>query len=151
MKVVLFAPDIPQNVGNIARTCAATGTKLVLVRPLSFSVSNKQLKRAGLDYWNAVKIEIVDALQDAIYEEPIYFFSTKGCKNYADASYEKNSTFIFGSESAGLPNWVHEQWASHFLTIPMREGMRSLNLANSVAIVLYEALRQHQFSLFHNG
>jgi tRNA (cytidine/uridine-2'-O-)-methyltransferase len=144
-KIILFSPDIPQNAGNIARTCAVTGARLCLVRPLGFNLSTRQMKRAGLDYWDDVSIEIVDHLESAL-DAPFYFFSTKGKQCYTSISYEKNACLIFGSETAGLPLWVHEKWPERFYTIPMLAQARSLNLANSVAIVLYEALRQNHFN-----
>lgn len=147
MKVILFQPEIPQNAGNIARTCAVTGTSLAFVRPLGFSFSSRQLKRAGLDYWEALNFEIVDSL---LLQEPFYFFSTKGKRLYTEIPFTKDSHLIFGSESAGLPQELHDQWQDHFYTIPMISGARSLNLSNAVAIVLYEALRQQNFYL-NNG
>lgn len=144
MKIVLYSPDIPQNVGNIARTCAVTGASLTLVRPLGFPLNAKQLKRSGLDYWDNVKLEVVDSLEAAL-SKPYYFFSTKGKKPYTEISFEKEATLVFGSESAGLPLWVHEKWSEHLYTIPMMPNARSLNLSNAVAIVLYEALRQSNF------
>jgi len=144
MKIILFSPDIPQNVGNIARTCAVTATPLVLVRPLGFNFSSNKIKRAGLDYWDQVDITIVDSLEEAL-DGPAYFFSTKGQKIYTEACFEENACLIFGSETAGLPQWVHNKWGNLFYTLPMRPTARSLNLSNSVAIALYEALRQHQF------
>jgi len=145
LKVILFSPDIPQNAGNIARTCAVTGAKLTLVRPLSFNLSSRQVKRAGLDYWNDVDIEVVDSLEEALHG-PFYFFSTKGKKFYTEISFEDNASLVFGSETGGLPQWVHEKWQDSFYTIPMRKMARSLNLSNAVAIVLYEALRQKNFT-----
>ncbi len=144
MRVILFSPEIPQNVGNIARTCAVTGSPLTVVRPLGFNLSNKQVKRAGLDYWDEVEIDIVDSLEPAL-STPFYFFSTKGKKLYTEAVFEEMASLVFGSETAGLPQWVHEKWPDQFYTIPMRPNARSLNLSNSVAIVLYEALRQNLF------
>ena len=146
MKIILYAPEIPQNAGNIARTCAVTGTQLVLVRPLGFNLSSRQMKRAGLDYWDSVPLEIVDSLEEAL-EPPFYFLSTKGQKPYTEIAFEENASLIFGSESAGLPAWVHEKWPHLFYTIPMKPGARSLNLSNAAAIVLYEALRQHNFKM----
>ncbi|MCH9627588.1 MAG: tRNA (cytidine(34)-2'-O)-methyltransferase [Chlamydiales bacterium] len=142
MEVVLFQPEIPQNAGNIARTCAVTGVSLTFVRPLGFNFSSRQLKRAGLDYWDALDFSIVDTFAPG---NSFYFFSTKGKRPYTEISFEQNTQLIFGSESAGLPAEVHEKWSEHFYTIPMRPEARSLNLANSVAIVLYEALRQQGF------
>lgn len=147
MKVILFAPEIPQNAGNIARTCAVTQTELTFVRPLGFNLSERQLKRAGLDYWEDVDLEIVDSLEPLL-QEPFYFFSTKGKSLYTEIEFEESTQLIFGSETKGLPSWIHEKWPDHFYRIPMRAGARSLNLSNSVAIVLYEALRQQGFSNF---
>lgn len=144
MRVVLFSPEIPQNAGNIARTCAVTGTSLFFVRPLGFNFSNRQLKRSGLDYWDHLDLHIVDSLEDAL-EGPIYFFSTKGKTPYTEVCFDENACLVFGSETAGLPPWVHEKWKDQFYTIPMKEGARSLNLSNCVAIVTYEALRQSGF------
>lgn len=144
MKVILYSPDIPQNVGNIARTCAVTNTELILVRPLGFNLSAKQLKRAGLDYLADVKMSVADSLEPTL-SLPFYFFSTKGKQLYSDISFQEGGCLIFGSESAGLPQWVHEKWPQHFYTIPMSPGARSLNLSNAVAIVLYEALKQTHF------
>lgn len=148
MRIVLFAPEIPQNAGNIARTCAVTGTQLFLVRPLGFNLTDKHLKRSGLDYWGDVDVQIVDRLEDAI-DGPFYFFSTKGKKPYTTISFEKNACLVFGSETAGLPAWVHEKWPSQFYTIPMKPQARSLNLSNAAAVVIYEALRQHNFQFFN--
>ena len=142
MEIVLFQPEIPQNAGNIARTCAVTGTKLTFVRPLGFNFSSRQLKRAGLDYWDDLDFEIVDRFEP---KTPFYFFSTRGKKVYTDIAFEENAQLIFGSESSGFPEEIYEKYAEHLYTIPMREGARSLNLSNSAAIVLYEGLRQLRF------
>ncbi len=147
MKVVLFQPQIPQNTGNIVRTCCATGSGLVLVHPLGFSTHNRQLKRAGLDYWEGVQVEEIDDL-DAYLEktkEPFFFFSSKSPKVYAEASFPSHSLLIFGSETAGLPERYREKWGKQFFTIPMIQGARCLNLASSVSIILYEALRQAHY------
>lgn len=144
-KIILFSPDIPQNAGNIARTCAVTGASLRLVRPLGFNLSKRQLKRAGLDYWDDVEVEIFDTLESAI-DGPVYFFSTKGKCLYTEVTYSENACLIFGSETKGLPQWVHDKWQDDFYTIPMLPHARSLNLSNAAAIVLYEALRQTHFS-----
>ena len=147
MRIVLFAPEIPQNTGNVARSCAVTGAQLLLVRPLGFNLTDKHLKRSGLDYWNDVDVQIVDSLEEAL-NGPTYFFSTKGNKLYTNIMFERNACLVFGSETAGLPVWVHEKWPQQFYKVPMRPQARSLNLSNTVAIVLYEALRQHHFSFF---
>jgi len=150
MKIVLYQPQIPQNTGNIARTCAATRTGLVLVKPLGFSTNNRHLKRAGLDYWDGVEIEEIDDLNSCLQETNFYFFSSKASKPYTDAVYEEKALLVFGSETEGLPSWVHEKWPDRFLTIPMIPGHRCLNLASSAAIVLYEALRQNYFAFPNN-
>jgi len=144
MEVILFQPEIPQNTGSIARTCAATGTRLTLVRPLGFSLSSRRMKRAGLDYWNKVAIQQIDSL-DSYLKEPFYFFSTKATHPYTEIAFEKDALLVFGSESNGLPPEIHKKWPDHFYTIPMAKEIRSLNLSNTVAIVLYEALRQGEF------
>jgi len=147
MKIILFQPDIPQNTGNIIRTCSLTNTDLILVRPLGFSISEKNLKRAGLDYFDKTKIEQIDDLENYLSEKnSFYFLSSKTKKLYSDVKYEKDTILIFGSETSGLPKIYHEKYPDRFITIPMIENARCLNLSNSVAIVLYEALRQNSFS-----
>ena len=148
MKIILFSPQIPQNTGNIARTCAATNTRLVLVRPLGFSVSDRQMKRAGLDYWDLVKLEIIDDLPAYLEKEgtPCFFLSSKAKKNYTEATFSINANLIFGSETEGLPSILWEKYPDNFYTIPMAPGPRCLNLASSAAVVLYEALRQTNFT-----
>jgi tRNA (cytidine/uridine-2'-O-)-methyltransferase len=144
MQVILYSPDIPQNVGNIARTCAATETSLTLVRPLRFNLSAKEVKRAGMDYLEMAQIKMAECLEDVLVP-PFYFFSTKGKKPYTEIDFAEETSLVFGSETAGLPQWIHEKWPTHFYTIPMCPAARSLNLSNAVAIVLYEALRQQKF------
>ncbi len=148
MKIILFQPQIPQNTGNIVRTCSVTNTDLVLVHPLGFSTQSRHLKRAGLDYWEGVNVQEIDALESylANTSAPFFFFSSKVKQLYTDAPYESNSTLIFGSETGGLPRHFFEKWPHLFFTIPMIEGSRCLNLATSVGIVLYEALRQTAFA-----
>ncbi len=148
MKILLFQPRIPQNAGNIVRTCAVTASELVMVRPLGFSTSDRMLKRAGLDYWEGVNISIIDDLFSYLekYDGSFYFFSTKGAKPYSEIQYQTNDLLIFGSEIIGLPEEVHKKWPEKILTIPMKTNCRSLNVSNSVAIVLYESLRQNNFS-----
>ncbi len=148
MKIILFQPEIPQNTGNIVRTCSVTGTGLILVRPLGFSTSSRQLKRSGLDYWDDVKIEEIDDLDLFLEktENPFYFFSSKVDKPYSSPKYETNALLIFGSETSGLPDYFHEKYPEKFLTIPMQENKRCLNLSNAAAIVLFEALRQQEFN-----
>ena len=148
--IVLFEPEIPQNTGNVVRTCAATGTDLYLIRPLGFSVSDKHLKRAGLDYWKLANIFYYDSLDDLIDEkgsDRFYFVTTKGEKYYSANTYSDGCFFVFGRETSGLPEKIHNQYPNQRIKIPMikDEQARSLNLSNSVCIVLYEALRQEGF------
>ena len=147
MKIILFQPQIPQNTGNIARTCACTNTELILVRPLGFSTKSRWLKRAGLDYWNDLTTFEIDDLEMylSVTTLPFFFFSSKGKQPYTTASFPSDSLLIFGSETAGLPSSFWKKWETHFWTIPMMEKARCLNLATSAAIVLYEALRQNHF------
>lgn len=142
--IILIHPEIPQNTGNIARTCAVTNTPLTLVRPLGFSLSSKHMKRAGLDYWNHLNIQVVDNIEEVL-KPPYYFFSSKAKKLYTEISFEENAQLIFGSETNGFPLSFWEKWTDHFYTIPMQAGTRSLNLSNAVAIVHYESLRQQKF------
>mgnify|MGYP000850284222 CR=1 FL=1 len=146
--IVLVEPQIPQNTGNIARTCAVTGAKLHLVRPLGFSVDDKQLKRAGLDYWNELDIAYYDSFTDVETAYPdarFFLLSTHASRSYADARYRDGDFLVFGKETAGLGPALLERRSGDAVRIPMREGLRSLNLSNSVALVLYEALRQAGF------
>ena len=147
MKIVLFEPQIPQNTGNIVRTCSITGAGLILVRPLGFRISDKNLKRAGLDYWDEVEIEYIDNLENFLEEtqKPFYFFSSKATRPYTEINYTDQDLLIFGSETAGLPQSIHDRWPENFYTLPMRSDRRSLNLSNTAAIVSYEALRQQDF------
>lgn len=150
INVVLFEPEIPQNTGNIARTCAATGSKLHLIKPLGFSVSDKQLKRAGLDYWDLVDITYYEDLDEflTIHKNKVIFLSTTKSDNfYTDVEYVDDCFIIFGKETKGLPDSLHNMYHEGRIKIPMidNEHARSLNLANSVNIVLYEALRQIKF------
>ena len=152
LNIVLVEPEIPQNTGNIARTCAAIGAKLHLVKPLGFDISEKSVKRAGLDYWDKLEIEEHENLQKFLEKynpqnNRMYFVTTKGQKTYAEVNYSKNEeTFLlFGKETKGLPEDLLKQNIENAIRIPMRETLRSLNLSNSVAIVAYEVLRQHNF------
>jgi tRNA (cytidine/uridine-2'-O-)-methyltransferase len=151
MKIILFQPQIPQNTGNIVRTCSATGASLILIRPLGFSTASRRLKRAGLDYWDGVHVEEMDDLTLFLQNQtsPFFFFSSKAKKSYTSAPFTEDSLLIFGSETTGLPPSFRELWEDRFYTIPMKEDARCLNLANSAAIVLYEALRQTHFSLLN--
>jgi tRNA (cytidine/uridine-2'-O-)-methyltransferase len=146
LNIVLVEPDIPQNTGNIARLCAATGTVLNLVEPLGFQLTDKHMKRAGLDYWNAVdvrKFPNIGKFQDHFSNHRKIWFSTNGAKNYTEADYRPGDCLIFGSESKGLPLELLEENKEDIYNIPIRlEAVRSLNLANAASIVLYEALRQ---------
>jgi tRNA (cytidine/uridine-2'-O-)-methyltransferase len=148
MKIILFQPQIPQNTGNIVRTCANTGAGLILVHPLGFSTKDRWLKRAGLDYWEGVEVEEIYDLEDYLNTtpHPFFFFSSKATQNYTQAQYDPNTLLIFGSETAGLAPIYWEKWEEKFLKIPMMPKARCLNLASSAAIVLYEALRQNHFS-----
>jgi len=148
MKIILFQPQIPQNTGNIVRTCSVTGASLTLVRPLGFSVTDRWLKRAGLDYWEGVDVSFIDDLEQFLEETsyPFYFFSSKASKKYTDIHYRPNDILIFGSETSGLPPHFTERWPDRFATIPMIPESRCLNLATSAGIVLYEAWRQQGFA-----
>ena len=152
INVVMVEPEIPQNTGNIARTCAATGGKLHLVKPLGFEISDKYLKRAGLDYWDKLEIEIHNSLEDFLKKykpenNHMYFVTTKGKQCYSDVDYScMDEIFVlFGKETKGLPEFLLKKYIKNTIRIPMKEGLRSLNLSNSVAIVEYEILRQKNF------
>ncbi len=148
MHVVLYAPEIPQNTGNIARTCAATRTDLILIEPLGFTLSDKYMKRAGLDYFSMVNIQVLPdfaALMAAYPQARYHFASTKAPRSYAEAVYGPDDFLVFGCETKGLPESLLSRVYDRCVRIPMRPDARSLNLANSVAIVLYEALRQQGF------
>jgi len=150
MNIVLYQPEIPQNTGNIARTCALTETNLHLIKPLGFSLDEKQLKRAGLDYWELVKVSIYVSFEQFLEKNPeakLYILTTKATKFYHQISYDADAFLMFGKETAGIPPEIHESHAENRFRIPMRnhQKARSLNLSNAVNIVLYEALRQHQF------
>ncbi|MEW6447532.1 MAG: tRNA (uridine(34)/cytosine(34)/5-carboxymethylaminomethyluridine(34)-2'-O)-methyltransferase TrmL [Bacillota bacterium] len=148
MNVVLVQPEIPANTGNIARTCAATGTRLHLVRPLGFATDDKHLKRAGLDYWHLVEVLYYDSF-DELYRAyagfPFYFSTTKATRWYTEVEYPQDSFLVFGKETQGLPDSILKAFPDRLIRIPKAEGARSLNLSNAVAIVLYEALRQQGF------
>ena len=147
--IVLHEPEIPQNTGNIARTCAATGAALHLIRPMGFTVDDKKLKRAGLDYWNKLDITYYDGLADFYTRHPdaeIYYFSTKAQHTHTDVTYPEEVFLMFGKESAGLPEELLLQNASHTVRIPMRDTLRSLNLSNAAANAVYEVLRQQNFA-----
>ena len=148
LNIVLVEPEIPQNCGNIARTCAATGCRLHLIRPLGFDISEKAVRRAGLDYWHMVEVRDYENLEDFFAKnqvEEMWCLSTKAPRSYAQAEYPRDVFLVFGRESRGLPENLLERVYDRCIRIPMIEGARSLNLSNSVAIVTYEALRQHGF------
>ncbi|CEN91961.1 tRNA/rRNA methyltransferase [[Clostridium] sordellii] len=147
LNIVLVEPEIPQNTGNIIRSCAATGTKLHLVRPLGFSMEDKYLKRAGLDYWDLVDIQYYDSFDEVREQNPdakFFYSTTKANQTHSDVEYEDNSFIVFGKETKGLPESLIMENLDTAIRIPMVdiEKARSLNLSNSVAIVLFEALRQ---------
>ena len=149
LNIVLVEPEIPQNAGNIARTCAVTNSKLHMVRPLGFEVSDKYLKRAGLDYWHFVDISYYDSIQevmDKFYNgNNFWFFSTKAKVIHSDAKFKDGDFLVFGKETKGLPETLLEAHYDECVRIPMMGETRSLNLSNSVALTLYEALRQNGF------
>ena len=148
MNIVLLEPEIPQNAGNIARTCAVTKSTLHLIKPLGFSVEDKYLKRAGLDYWNLLDIYYYDNFDDFLKKNkyPVIFIATtKSKKLYTDVQYQQNDYIMFGKESAGIPEEILLQYPQTSVRIPMFEQARSLNLSNAVAVVLYEELRQQNF------
>ena len=147
--IVLIEPEIPQNAGNIARTCAATGTHLHMVRPLGFEVSDKYLKRAGLDYWHLVEISYYDSfaeLQEKYPNGRFFYFTTKGRHRHSDVAFQDGDFLVFGKETKGLPEELLLQHEKECLRIPMYSEARSLNLSNSVAVALYEALRQGDYA-----
>lgn len=151
MNIVLHCPEIPQNTGNIGRTCAATGTKLHLIEPLGFKITDKNLKRAGMDYWYDLDVKYYDNYEDFCRKNPditIYFATTKALNTYSDVKYNEDDFIMFGSEGSGIPEDILIENKKNCIRIPMYEKYRSLNLGNSVAIVLYEAMRQQNFKNF---
>lgn len=152
LNIVLVEPEIPQNTGNIARTCAATGARLHLVKPLGFAIDDRKLKRAGLDYWWMLDITYYDGLDDFFSKNsgPFYYFTTKARHLYSEISYPDGSYLVFGKETAGLPEELLYKNKDTAVRLPMREGARSLNLSNSVAVGVYEVLRQWQFPDLQN-
>ncbi len=148
LNIVLVEPEIPMNTGNIARTCAATRSRLHLVRPLGFDISDKAVKRAGLDYWPMVDLRVYDDLADLFRQnriDDLWLATTKAPQDYSKARFQEDSWLFFGKETAGLPQWFRQAHADRCIRIPMRPDARSLNLANSVAVITYEALRQLAF------
>ena len=151
--IVLYQPEIPANTGNIARTCVGTNTRLHLIRPLGFSIDDKQVKRAGLDYWKDLDLVVWDSFEEFLEntEDKHYYLITKfGEKNYSDFDFSNKNDeeiyFIFGRETKGLPNEFREKYNNQCLRIPMSDKVRSLNLSNTAALIIYEALRQQNFS-----
>lgn len=148
MNIVLFEPEMPANTGNIGRTCVATGTRLHLIEPLGFKINEKALKRAGLDYWDKLDVTVYCDFDDFLERNPgakIYMATTKAPNVYTDVRYEPDCFIMFGKESAGIPEEILVKSQETCVRIPMWGDIRSLNLSNSVAIVLYEALRQNGF------
>ena len=149
LNIVLLEPEIPANTGNIGRTCCATGTRLHLIEPLGFQINEKALKRAGMDYWNQLDVVVYESYQDFCEKNSdakIYYATTKAPNKYCDAKFEDDCFIMFGKESAGIPESILVNNQETCIRIPMNPEIRSLNLSNSVAIVLYEALRQNNFA-----
>lgn len=147
--IVLFEPEIPANTGNIGRTCVATGTRLHLIEPLGFRLNEKEIKRAGMDYWQDLDVTRYMNFEDFLEKNPgakLYMATTKGRHIYSDVKFEEDCYIMFGKESAGIPEEILLKHPGEAIRIPMMGETRSLNLSNSVAIVLYEALRQHGFA-----
>lgn len=149
LNIVLHEPEMPANTGNIGRTCVATGVRLHLIGPLGFQINDKMLKRAGLDYWDKLDVTVYDDYNDFLTKNPgakIYMATTKAHKTYAEVNYEDDCYIMFGKESAGIPEEILVNNQETCVRIPMNPEIRSLNLSNSVAVVLYEALRQNEFA-----
>ena len=150
LNIVLVEPEIPQNCGNIARTCAATRSRLHLVKPLGFDISEKAVRRAGLDYWPMVDLQVYENLDHFFAVNPnpdLWLATTKAPRDYSQAQFAPDCWLMFGKETAGLPESLRQRYYERCIRIPMRPDARSLNLANSVAILTYEALRQQGFPL----
>ena len=148
MNIVLHEPEIPANTGNIGRTCVATGTSLHLIKPLGFDISDKQVRRAGMDYWKDLALYVYEDFSDFIARNPgarIYMATTKAKKAYTEVEYKEDDFIMFGKESAGIPEEILIRYEDTSVRIPMIGEIRSLNLSNSAAIILYEALRQQDF------
>lgn len=151
INIVLHEPEIPQNTGNIARTCAATGASLHIIRPMGFEIDDRKLKRAGLDYWDKLDITYYESYSDFLQKRPdaignTYYFSTKAPRSYTDIEYPDNAFIMFGKETKGLPEDILYENKDFCVRIPMRDTIRSLNLSNSVAIAVYEIIRQKGFN-----
>ena len=148
MNIVLYEPEIPANTGNIGRTCVATGTSLHLIKPLGFDISDKAVRRAGMDYWKELDLHVYENFEDFVEKNPgarIYMATTKARKAYTEVEYKGNDFIMFGKESAGIPEEILVKYEDTSVRIPMIGEIRSLNLSNSVSIILYEALRQQDF------
>ena len=150
LHIVLVEPEIPPNTGNIARTCAVTGSSLHLIRPLGFEISEKWVRRAGLDYWSKVNVTEYESLDDFFQHHSeaqgnLWLATTKAPQCYTEVSYRSDCWLLFGKETAGLPEWLLERYCDRCVRIPMLSDVRCLNLSNSVAVLLYEALRQNGF------
>lgn len=152
INIVMVEPEIPQNTGNVARTCAATGARLHIVKPMGFTIDDKKLKRAGLDYWHYLDITYYDGLEDFFSKNDgaFFYFTTKGRKTHSDVSYPDNCYLLFGKETKGLPEKLLIKNPERCVRIPMQGEIRSLNLSNSVAIAVYEALRQWNYPELSN-
>ena len=150
INIVMVEPEIPQNTGNVARTCACTGASLHLVKPLGFEIDDKKMKRAGLDYWNSLDITYYDNLAQFLEMhkddmDKMYFFTTKGQKRHSDVDYPDNAYLVFGKETKGLPEELLHDNYQNAVRIPMRDKLRSLNLSNSICVAVYEVLRQWDY------
>lgn len=148
MNIVLHEPEIPANTGNIGRTCVATGTSLHLIKPLGFDISDKAVRRAGMDYWKELDLHVYENFEEFVEKNPgarIYMATTKARKAYTEVEYKENDFIMFGKESAGIPEEILVKYEETSVRIPMIGEIRSLNLSNSVSIILYEALRQQDF------
>ena len=146
--IILYAPEIPQNTGAIARTCAATGTALHLIKPLGFDISDAAVRRAGLDYWHLVDVRVYESMEDYLAQngdERLWLLSTKAPRSYAEADFSGGAALLFGRETSGLPEELMERYRHRAIRIPMKPRARSLNLAASAGIILYDALRQQGF------
>lgn len=151
LNIVLHEPEMPANTGNIGRTCVATGTRLHLIEPMGFKISEKQVKRAGLDYWDKLDVTVYDDFNDFLAKNPqakgkLFMATTKARHTYCEVTYPDDCYIMFGKESAGIPEEILVDYEETCVRIPMLQDIRSLNLSNSVAVILYEALRQQQFS-----
>lgn len=148
LNIVLYSPEIPQNTGNISRTCAVTGAALHIIRPIGFEISDRTLKRAGLDYWDKLDVTYYDSYNEFLEKNKnanLYFFSAKGKNCYTDIKYPEGSFLVFGRESVGLPEELIKENLDNSVRIPMLKSVRCLNLSNSVAIAAYEVFRQNEF------